>query len=100
MQAAMEPELQEKEPSQSPFQFSPVRAGVVLISVILLSFAGWFHRSSPRDDLPLEESPELSAPEEILVALPTPLPPWPLYSHPTPQRLWAETDNPAVYQPT
>jgi len=85
------------EKSQSGFRSQlGWRLPVILISASLLGSIRFCHRQPAMPVEPEEELPDTA----IHIPLPTPLPSWPLFSHPSPQRQWEEIDNPKVYQPT
>lgn len=80
------------------------RGAAVAVLGLLLTGIGISHRRPEAPEPPaavLEDRENHRQEEEqILIALPTPLPPWPAFTHPTPQRNWDETENPKVYMPT
>jgi peptidoglycan LD-endopeptidase LytH len=103
-QAAMEPEFNAEAPKKLLFiQQWRLRVPLICALGALLIWNGFQHRQDPGTPEIPDGIPQLidAAPlPEIQITLPPPLPPWPAFSHPSPQRKWNEVDNPKVYMPT
>jgi hypothetical protein len=78
--------------------FSKKRVPLVAVAFVLLSAIFIHHRPGPEAGTPVvqEEDEE----RVIEIELPNPVPNWPLFTHPTPQRNWGDVENPLVYMPT
>lgn len=103
-QTAMVPDFPNAPPPTTPFfPKGRWRLSLIMVAAGLLIMTGMLHRKTPAPSEPPAEpaaSKEQSLPQDILIRLPPPLPPWPAFSHPSPQRDWDQTENPAVYMPT
>lgn len=79
------------------------RLPMVFFLGVLLFLVGARHRTYAPDVISPPPAAEQNASDKIAIELPPPKPtppPWPLFTHPTHQRNWAETENPKVYMPT
>lgn len=103
MQAAMDSESTvQSRASTLPLRQLKWRVPLILLLATLLIRTGILHRRDKMDVPPsnAESASASPAPEEIRIQLPPPLPPWPAFSHPSPQRNWDEVENTKVYMPT
>jgi murein DD-endopeptidase MepM/ murein hydrolase activator NlpD len=93
--------------SDSPLQtiFAYVWQGSRRWRLPLVAFLGilliWIGNRHPatQTEYSTGESPATRPSEKLTIVIPAP-PPWPRFSHPSPQRQWDETENPKVYMPT